>query len=91
MTVPSLLSTQPRISPGYRLQWEEVQQCYVLLYPEGMVQLNESAADILKYCNGEQDLAHIITELEQAFNESNLTDDIVNFIADAIERGWLRV
>ncbi|HBQ81209.1 MAG TPA: pyrroloquinoline quinone biosynthesis peptide chaperone PqqD, partial [Erwinia persicina] len=24
---------------GYRLQWEEVQNCHVILYPEGMAKL----------------------------------------------------
>ena len=38
----------PRIRRGFRLQWEPVQNCDVLLYPEGMIQLNDSAALILK-------------------------------------------
>ncbi|MFB0963169.1 MAG: coenzyme PQQ synthesis protein D, partial [Pseudomonas sp.] len=28
-----------RIRRGFRLQWEPVQNCDVLLYPEGMIQL----------------------------------------------------
>ena len=28
----------------FRLQWEEAQQAYVLLYPEGMVELGDTAA-----------------------------------------------
>ncbi len=35
---------RPSIRPGIRLQWEAVQNAYVLLYPEGMVKLNTSAA-----------------------------------------------
>ena len=38
------------VSPLHRLQWEEVQQKYVILYPEGMVELNQSSAEILKLC-----------------------------------------
>ena len=34
----------PAFRPGYRLQWEAVQNAHVLLYPEGMVKLNDSAA-----------------------------------------------
>ena len=37
----------PRIHRHFRLQWEEAQGCHVLLYPEGMVKLNDSAALIL--------------------------------------------
>ena len=30
----------PQLNKHFRLQWEEAQDCYVLLYPEGMVKLN---------------------------------------------------
>ena len=32
----------------FRLQFEPVQDCWVLLYPEGMIKLNASAAEILR-------------------------------------------
>ena len=35
-----------------RFQWEEAQAAYVLLYPEGMVKLGQSAGEILKRVNG---------------------------------------
>ena len=37
----------PRIGHGFRLQWEPAQESHVLLYPEGMVKLNQSAGEIL--------------------------------------------
>ena len=40
------LQTTPRVAAMFRLQWEEVQQSWVLLYPEGMVKLNGSAGEI---------------------------------------------
>ncbi len=44
-------------SPMHRLQWEEAQQKNVILYPEGMVELNQSSAEILKLCDGTRQLA----------------------------------
>ena len=44
-------AVQPRITAGLRLQWEPAQDCHVLLYPEGMVKLNQSAGEILKRCD----------------------------------------
>ncbi|MGZ8200697.1 MAG: pyrroloquinoline quinone biosynthesis peptide chaperone PqqD, partial [Methylosarcina sp.] len=32
-----------QFSPMHRLQWEEVQKKHVILYPEGMVELNQSS------------------------------------------------
>ena len=42
----------PRLQNHFRLQWEEAQGCHVLLYPEGMVQLNASAGTILSCVDG---------------------------------------
>ncbi len=85
------LNLVPCIAPGYRMQWEEVQSCKVLLYPEGMVQLNETASLILEQCDGERTLAQIIADLEAEFAEDNLRDDVLEFMIEALERGWLRV
>ncbi len=38
---------RPRLKKLFRLQWEPAQDAHVLLYPEGMVKLNPSAAQIL--------------------------------------------
>ncbi|WP_395405700.1 pyrroloquinoline quinone biosynthesis peptide chaperone PqqD [Pseudoduganella sp. UC29_106] len=80
---------QPKLSRMFRLQWEEAQNAYVLLYPEGLVRLNTSAAEILKRCDGRSALADIVAQLEQAFNASNLAQDVQAFVADARQRGWL--
>lgn len=78
-----------RIAPGFRLQWEEAQQAHVLLYPEGMVQLNDSSAAILNYCDGSRDADGVIAALEQDYPGVDLADDVRSFLAAALERGWL--
>ena len=57
-----------KFSRTHRLQWEEAQQKDVILYPEGMVELNQSSAEILKLCDGTRNLAQIVSELEQKFS-----------------------
>ncbi|WP_439097753.1 hypothetical protein [Methylocucumis oryzae] len=37
-----------KFSSTHRLQWEDAQQKYVILYPEGMVELNQSSAENFK-------------------------------------------
>ena len=80
---------KPRLSRLYRMQWEEAQSCYVLLYPEGMIKLNQSAAEILKRCDGRRDLAAIVDDLERSFSTSGLKNDVSEFLGEADERGWL--
>lgn len=77
-------------SPLHRLQWEEAQQKYVILYPEGMVELNQSSAEILKLCDGSRTLPQIVAELEATFATSGLTNDITNFLNVALQNGWIR-
>ncbi len=77
-------------SSTHRLQWEEAQQKTVILYPEGMVELNQSSAEILKCCDGERKLADIISELEQKFATTGLGNDITAFLEVALKNGWIQ-
>jgi pyrroloquinoline quinone biosynthesis protein D len=78
-----------KFSSKHRLQWEEAQQKHVILYPEGMVELNQSSAEILKCCDGSRNLAQIVSELEQKFATTGLTNDISAFLEVALQNGWI--
>ena len=77
-------------SPLHRLQWEEAQQKHVILYPEGMVELNLPSAEILQLCDGAHNADTIVEALEQKFNETGLKDDIYGFLEIALGNGWIR-
>lgn len=85
-----MTSQTPEIAPTFRFQWEEAQDCYVILYPEGMVKLSQSAGEILKRCDGEKDTARIIVELEADFPGTDLRKDVTNFLEQAKNNGWIR-
>jgi len=89
MTMAVSLSSQPRVGPGFRLQWEPAQDCHVLLYPEGMVKLNGSAGEIMKRCDGERSVAAIVAELEQAFTARGLEGEVLAFVTMAGQQRWL--
>ena len=80
----------PEVAPSFRLQWEEVQDCYVVLYPEGMVKLSGSAGEIMKRINGKLSINVIIKELETTFPENKLEDDVIKFLEVAYANGWIR-
>ena len=81
--------TPLRFSPLHRLQWEEAQQRHVILYPEGLVELNATSAEILKRCDGRHTLRTIVEELERQYQTEGLTDDIREFLEIALENGWI--
>ena len=76
-------------SPLHRLQWEEAQQKHVILYPEGMVELNQSSAEILKLCDGSRTLPQLVSDLEEKFATTGLTNDITAFLEVALKNGWI--
>lgn len=79
----------PAIANGYRLQFEEAQDTWVLLYPEGMVKLNPSASEILQRCDGKACVTDIVETLEKAFDTSGLSKDVHSFLTIAREQHWI--
>ena len=83
-------ATQPRVGHGFRLQWEPVQDCHVLLYPEGMVKLNGSAGEIMKRCDGASSIAAIAADIEHTHALQGLESDVLAFVELAGQQQWLK-
>ena len=86
----TVLKSTPALSPMFRLQWEEVQQSWVLLYPEGMVKLNGSAGEIMKRLDGQKNVIALIAELEKDFETTGLQNDVLAFLEIATKQGWIK-
>jgi len=89
-TEDAVLFTTPALSAMFRLQWEEVQQAWVLLYPEGMVKLNGSAGEIIKRLDGKKNVIALIAELEKDFEATGLQSDVLAFLEIASKQGWVK-
>ncbi len=87
MSVPRDLALS--IKSGYRFQWEKAQDAYVLLYPEGMISLGASSAEILKCCNGSSNVDEIIEQLGRQFPGADLESDVMEFLETAFKKGWI--
>lgn len=79
----------PRLPQGFRLQFEKAQDSWVLLYPEGLIQLNGPAAEILKRVDGKSTVAQLIADLSAAFNSADLRADVEHFLKEASRYGWI--
>ncbi|TDK57000.1 pyrroloquinoline quinone biosynthesis peptide chaperone PqqD [Pseudomonas moraviensis] len=85
-------SKVPSWRPGYRFQYEPAQKGHVLLYPEGMIKLNDSAALIGDLIDGERDVAAIIAKLNEKFpGVPELGDDIEQFMEVARAQHWIEL
>jgi pyrroloquinoline quinone biosynthesis protein D len=84
-------SARPVVGRGFRLQWEPAQEAHVLLYPEGMVKLNTSAAAIMSRCDGVRSVADIVGDIERTYGVTGLAGDVGAFVAMARDNGWLEL
>ena len=82
-------TTLPHLSRRLRLQYEAAQTRWVLLSPEGAVQLNDSAAEILRRCDGRHTVADIVSELEALFDAQGIAPQVHELLAEGTRRGWL--
>lgn len=78
-----------QIASAYRLQWETAQQCYVLLFPEGMVTLNATASEILKRCDGKRTVSGIVADLRHHYPAPEVEADVLEFLEVARAKGWI--
>ncbi|NDP64753.1 MAG: pyrroloquinoline quinone biosynthesis peptide chaperone PqqD [Polaromonas sp.] len=86
---PPALPAFPKLSRGYRMQYEQVQSAWVLLYPEGMVKLNDSSAEILRRCNGERSIDAMVADLEILFNAKGIAPQVRELLHEGMRRGWI--
>ncbi len=82
----------PKWRPGYRFQYEPAQKGHVLLYPEGMIKLNDSASAIGGLIDGQRNVLAIIAELDKQFpGVPELGDDIEQFMEVARAEHWIEL
>ena len=62
----------------------------MLLYPEGMVQLSDTAAAVLSLCDGKRTVQAIVAELEEEYETEGLDEDVADFLSEAQAQGWIR-
>lgn len=90
MSEPLSPAQTPQMNPMFRLQWEQAQDCYVLLYPEGMVKLNGSAGEILALVDGQRDSEAICSALMEKFPDAgDIRADILEFLTQAQQQHWI--
>lgn len=80
-------SAQPRLTNGVRLQTDSVTGKSVLLYPEGVIELNETAHEILSYCDG-RTLDEIVQALAEEYDADPeaIATDVRKTLADLHQR-----
>ena len=73
-----------------RLEFDPVRQQRVLLYPEGVVLLNDTGAAILDLCDGSRSIGDVAAILQQRY-QRDVTADVIDYLSQLSERELVRV
>lgn len=71
-----------------RVTFDPVRQQSVLLYPEGAVLLNDTAAAILGLCDGDRSIRDIAAILEQQYH-CDVLADVTSYLEQLAEREFV--
>jgi pyrroloquinoline quinone biosynthesis protein D len=93
MTDPVLRSTDiVELNPHFLFRWEEPQQAYILLYPEGLIKLNASAGAILAaVVGGELAVGEIVERFIATYGDPDVAKDVTEFLEASHGNGWIRI
>lgn len=77
----------PRVAAKARLQWDGVRNRHILLYPEGLVALNPTAAEIVGLCDGQRTVDDIVAVLRSRYASTDITQDVAELLAGLAAKG----
>ena len=94
MPMPTQITddARPRLASGVRLQIDSATGKSVLLFPEGIVELNETAQEILARCDG-RPLSDIALELAEEYEVdlATLAVDVREILSDLQRRKLVEI
>ena len=80
---------RPVLARGVRYRWDDIRDQHQLLYPEGLLVLNETGAAIVQLCDG-RSLDEIVESLAEDFAVAEVPEDVHQFLGRLTERGLIR-
>ena len=82
------VTSRPGLRRGVRLVHDPVRDRMALLYPEGVLLLNETAAAVLGHCDGRRDVPDVAAALADEY-EGVSAGDVLDLLADLDARRLL--
>ena len=77
---------RPRLAPHARYRWDRIRKEHQLVFPEGMILLNEPGKAIVDLCDG-RSIEEMVAALKEKFPGAEPEDDVREFLGQLAGRG----
>ncbi|WP_433268383.1 pyrroloquinoline quinone biosynthesis peptide chaperone PqqD [Actinosynnema sp. CS-041913] len=79
------LGATPRLGKGVKTAYDQTRDSHVVLFPEGVLVLNETAAEVVGLCDGRTTVAQIAARLGERF-DGVVADDVAELVTRLVAR-----
>lgn len=80
---------RPQLVPFARYRWDKIREQHQIVYPEGVLVLNGTGAEIVRRMDGRA-LDMLVSDLESAFSAEGLRPDVIEFLHGLFNHGLLK-
>jgi pyrroloquinoline quinone biosynthesis protein D len=87
--LPEHTLRRPQLARHVRYRWDELRRQHQLVFPEGLLVLNDSGAAIVRLCDG-RTLDTLLAALAEQFTESPPVAEVADFLQRLVHKGLLR-
>lgn len=81
-------TNRPILASKARVKWDPVRQKHLLLFPEGLLVLNQTAHEIITMCNGKNKVITIVNSLGDKY-KTHVDADIRELLSRLVEKRLL--
>ncbi len=81
-------TNRPILASKARVKWDPVRQKHLLLFPEGLLVLNQTAHEIITMCNGKNKVITIVNSLGDRY-KTHVDTDIRELLSRLVEKRLL--
>ncbi|MGW4211761.1 pyrroloquinoline quinone biosynthesis peptide chaperone PqqD [Lentzea sp. NPDC004789] len=85
MTPVIALEAVPHIRRGVKCTYDQIREAHVVLFPEGVLVLNETAASVVGLCDGARSVGDIALTLSDVYAGVR-PEDVAELVARLVER-----
>ena len=80
---------RPVLVPHARYRWDKLRRQHQIVFPEGILVLNDPGAAIVRLCDG-RSIAEMLAALSEQFPDGDLGEDVSAFLQRLARKGLLR-